>query len=409
MDLNLENQAAQVVLRPPIPSQPLQSNPPQQQNYLPGVRQLLGQSWEIYKNRWKTLVAISLIPFAFSLALFSSGAFLGFFQSHSLEEKGFSRILLVAIVVLFAWFVGVWSRIALIYAIKSRSEQIGFRVAFGKGIKKIFPFILLSILIGIINGLGVLLLIIPGIIFSIWFSFAIYVFIAEDAGIIEALKRSKEYVSGKFVEVVYRLIGGISMLILGTVILAVIPMVNFTVGLVSAFIIDPLIIIYSILLYENLKNLSGKTISNPAGKGTVILLIIIIAVFLASIILPIYLILLNPFRQIALANNTRRSGDVNAILNSVSQYMADNKGVIPSEITTTTKSISNTGANLCNVLVPGYLAALPVDPSINGGVVIKNCTTAYNTGYTIVRNIVSNKITVSAPAAELKESISVTR
>ncbi len=121
--------------------------------------------------------------------------------------------------------------------------------------------------------------------------------------------------------------------------------------------------------------------------------------------------LLNPVGQLAKANNTKRRSDVNAILNAVSQYMADHTGVMPLEITDTPQSISKTGADLCSIIIPQYMAALPSDPSLNNGtpLVEENCTADYNTGYTIFYSLLDSSITVMAPYAELGESISVTR
>jgi hypothetical protein len=88
--------------------------------------------------------------------------------------------------------------------------------------------------------------------------------------------------------------------------------------------------------------------------------------------------------------------------------MADNRGTVPTGITTSSQSIANTGADLCSALMPRYVAALPRDPSIAGGD-ITSCSGAYNTGYTIIQSASDNRITVTAPSAELSASITVTR
>jgi hypothetical protein len=105
---------------------------------------------------------------------------------------------------------------------------------------------------------------------------------------------------------------------------------------------------------------------------------------------------------------------VNAILNAVNQYMADNKGALPTGITTTDQTIAATTFNtLCTALVPTYIAALPVDPLTPGGsapIDAAGCTgTTWTTGYMIVQSGGSNRLTVSAPAAELQATINVSR
>jgi prepilin-type N-terminal cleavage/methylation domain-containing protein len=60
--------------------------------------------------------------------------------------------------------------------------------------------------------------------------------------------------------------------------------------------------------------------------------------------------------------------------------------------------------NLCSDLTPTYLAALPMDPSSSSGT---QCSGTFDTGYTISAS--NGRFTISAPAAEDGQSISVTR
>ena len=144
-------------------------------------------------------------------------------------------------------------------------------------------------------------------------------------------------------------------------------------------------------------------------KGfTLIELLVVIGIL--AVLLAITLIAINPARQFSQANNTKRSSDVNAILNGVGQYAADNQGNLSAlEITATASAIADTGVNICDDLVPQYIAALPVDPLTNNGTSITDCTAAYTTGYTISQSATDNRITVNAPDAELNETISITR
>lgn len=153
-------------------------------------------------------------------------------------------------------------------------------------------------------------------------------------------------------------------------------------------------------------NVAMKTARFSKGF-TLIELLVVIGIL--AVLLAITLIAINPARQFSQANNTKRSSDVNAILNAVGQYAADNKGALPAGITTTAQTISNTGANICTDIVTQYMAALPVDPLTNNGTPVTDCAVAYTTNYTIVRSATDNRITVTAPAAELTQTISVTR
>jgi prepilin-type N-terminal cleavage/methylation domain-containing protein len=61
--------------------------------------------------------------------------------------------------------------------------------------------------------------------------------------------------------------------------------------------------------------------------------------------------------------------------------------------------------NLCNDLVPTYLAALPMDPSDSTGT---SCSGSFNTDYTIAQSA-GGRFTIAAPGAEDSQTISVTR
>ncbi len=150
-------------------------------------------------------------------------------------------------------------------------------------------------------------------------------------------------------------------------------------------------------------------VSKKHSRGfTLIELLVVIGIL--AVLLSIVLIAINPARQFAQANNTKRRSDVIALLNAVSQFSADNKGALPSQITTIVQNIANTGADLCTPLsvTVQYLPALPRDPLVSSGAQIANCAVAYDTGYSVVKDA-GNRVTVAAPQAELSETISVTR
>lgn len=153
-------------------------------------------------------------------------------------------------------------------------------------------------------------------------------------------------------------------------------------------------------------------IHKKSQKGfTLIELLVVIGIL--AVLLAITLIAINPARQFSLANNTQRSSDVNAILNAVGQYAVDNNGDltdigIPVGSSSAAIIGSDTGAgqvDFCPSIVPTYIAEMPVDPQEGEWT---SCTD-YNSGYTIHRSATDARITVSAPFAELNETISVTR
>ena len=145
----------------------------QQITLLPGIGDLLSRTWQIYKERIWVFLGIMILPLIF---LFFGVLFVLQIKAFQLEliwMVAFSVLVLISFIIIF------WSRVALLFAIKERGEKIGIRESFSRGWPKILSYFWISILVGFVTIIGFLLFIIPGIIFSVWLSFATYVLIAE--------------------------------------------------------------------------------------------------------------------------------------------------------------------------------------------------------------------------------------
>lgn len=167
------------------------------------------------------------------------------------------------------------------------------------------------------------------------------------------------------------------------------------------------------LVWMYMKNISVPTQKGLGAKRGFTLIELLVVIGILAVLLAIVLIAINPARQFSQANNTKRASDVNAILNAIDQYAADNHGTLPGTIPTTAAEIGNGvgQVDICAPLVSLYLAALPVDPLTNNGTPITetDCANPYVTGYEVVRSATNNRITVSAPDSELGQVISITR
>lgn len=152
--------------------------------------------------------------------------------------------------------------------------------------------------------------------------------------------------------------------------------------------------------------MSARQIIKNQKGFTLIELLVVIGIL--AVLLAITLIAINPQRQFAQANDTRRASDVNALLNAVSQYSADHKGNISALGITTTPTLMGKASgeiDFCAAVVPTYIAALPVDPQTGA---YTDCT-AYETGYKISQDTSgTGRITVTA-TGQLTDPISVTR
>ena len=147
-------------------------------------------------------------------------------------------------------------------------------------------------------------------------------------------------------------------------------------------------------------------------KGfTLIELLIVIGIIV--VLAGVMIVAINPMRQFAMANNSRRLANITAILNAVSQNVIDNKGVwtcdagaLPINSPT---NMAAAGYDICDCLVSKYIPEMPVDPT-NGS--YTDCA-IYNTGYNIFKDATTGRVTISAPNAQSENGdapmISVTR
>ena len=126
------------------------------------------------------------------------------------------------------------------------------------------------------------------------------------------------------------------------------------------------------------------------------LLEILLVIAAIGILAAIVLVAINPNRQLAQVRNAERRSEINTIYKAIEQYLID-KGSYPTGITTSIQDICINGntTNCVNlgVLVPDYIAAIPIDPG--GG------------AYRVVINTSNNRVSVYASNAELGQGIGI--
>jgi len=247
-----------------------------------------------------------------------------------------------------------WGQTALLYAIKDSGEGIGIVESYRRGWHKILSFWWVSFLAGLIIMGGIFLLVVPGIIFMVWFSLAVFVLIAEDLKGMSALIKSKKYVKGRWGGVFWRLlfIGVLTFvitLVLGYILgLLNISLITKNSGLIVGLFLAPLAMAYSFSVYSNLRSLRGEIASAPAeGKGKSFIFIGILGVLIIpAIMLLITFSALNNARE--RSRDARRHSDVRQIQTGLELYYNE-YGKYPSSL------------NELSI----YLPSPPVDPSTN--------------------------------------------
>lgn len=241
-------------------------------NNLPGPIALIKEAWEIFKVRFWIFAGIFLSTILLYAAVFSVVgslgvvaffAFGGNFDSVPFIISGGVLILILALVMMYlsgllqaAWFIGA-----------SGNDVINFREVIRKSKIFVWPVLITSSISGLITLGGIFLLVIPGIVFSIWFSFIVFVIVNENKKYLLALHTSREYIRGRFWKVVWRwLVVYAPFLLVG-----LIPgfsereneWVNGIIQLFS-FLSAPFYLVYGYVMYRHLKDISVAPVIVPS-------------------------------------------------------------------------------------------------------------------------------------------------
>ena len=349
---------------PTPPSQPIQAIQPQILT-LPGIGDLLKRSWQIYKSRFWIFLGIMIIPAVISLvirifatvfAISMAGLLLNFRNLNFwIIIPSFFVALLIFLFISF--IVAIWPQVSLLYAIKEREQKIGIKESFAKGWHRIISYWWLSVLSAFIVMGGLILLVIPGIIFAIWFSLALYILVAEDLKGMNALFRSKQLVSGKWWSVLWRiLIITLIVVVFSMGIQFLGDILNYkNIGNILSSIIlvllTPLFTAYSFLIYEDLKKFKREIPFEVPKKGTKIkyILVAIVGLLLIPVILGgIVMTSLSGTRE--KARDAKRMADLSSIRFAAEMYY-DSNNIYPSTLDDLTSYL--------------YSAEIPADPETN--------------------------------------------
>ncbi len=154
-----------------------------------------------------------------------------------------------------AVIIGLWTGIAFILAVNqvAMGKLLGIKETLTLAWGKVWKYFGVSLLSGFIVSIGFLLLIIPGIIFSIWFGFAAILVVLGNLGPTDALKKSKDLVSGYFWPVLGRFAAFAVLGALISMVFNFIPVLGPLVGI----LISPFFVLLHVLLLRDLQRVKA--------------------------------------------------------------------------------------------------------------------------------------------------------
>lgn len=243
-------------------------------NSLPPIKTLVLQTWEHFLPRWKKLLAIQvvgLVMICLSVGL-GVGVLVGVLAligNNPFESLigAIPMIIAILALVVAALYFGGWLGAAQLMAITDQAD--GVKATFKAARPLAWSYLKTTIIMQFLLALLFLLLVVPGVIFAVWWSVAIPVFLLEKQSGWAALKRSKELVTGRWKAVFLRWLvfgGGAILLSMvssmlsstfeeATPLLVVLAMV---VQVVVSFVVGNLMLIAGFVLYKQLKDTSQE-------------------------------------------------------------------------------------------------------------------------------------------------------
>src|SRR6266481_4580888 len=154
------------------------------QEKLPSVFKLISDSWGDFFSHFKYVV-LSLPAILAALIIF-------LLQNISQLSQGlWFFIFIVLFLVLYIYGIA-----TLLYGTIHASASI--QESYTQAFTKFFPLVWVTFLATFLVFFGYIILLVPALIFGVWYAFSQYVLFEENIGGTLALMKSKEYVKGKW-------------------------------------------------------------------------------------------------------------------------------------------------------------------------------------------------------------------
>lgn len=255
---------------------------------LPDPFDQLKIAWKVFVRNWQQLVLLTLIPMILTTIL----AILSFFmkwityvpfdqieahtKDYTIDLLGFvflvspsvfSNVPLAISIALFFSILGglvyLLTSVAQLVVLKNDGQGLDFSLVVSQSFPYLWKYFIFLVLYSLIMVAGLILLVVPGIIFLIWFGLGYLAVVFDDCKPIEALKKSKELVNGYWWAIFGRFVFWsvfsilISFLILLLRVISGSDYVAIISNLVS-LIITPLSVAYFAVVYQDIKSIKGK-------------------------------------------------------------------------------------------------------------------------------------------------------
>jgi len=245
------------------------------------VGEIIQNSWELCKKNWRVFGTYAILLLLPSIALTAVGFINIFLTANFPSFTAINNIISLALFAASLVF-GFWVAVALSISIKNALENkiTEWKKTMKDSLKIIWPALLITVLSSIIIGAGILLLIIPGVIFMVWYAFSFYEVIFENKKTVESLRASKNLTVGRWWSVALRLAApslfyGLIAMLIGYALISILQLITnypLAVDIGIQFISNAINVLFApitsaaiIILYKNIKEnpVASSAIAEP--------------------------------------------------------------------------------------------------------------------------------------------------
>lgn len=254
------------------------------------VKEIINKSVELYQKNYLLFFRYLLLLFIPTGIIAIAGVIIGSFTA-VFAVFGLSVPLLIYLaMIIVASLTSLWISLAFVRTIAGlyeNTEEKPIKENLQTTVHLILPSLIISILTSLIILGGMVLLIIPGIIFAIWFAFSFYAVAIDNHKVATALNTSKNLVRGRWWAVLWRLVApsavfGLFLILIqwligipleaiiknfpeGTVIYAILIVIFALISTAVGLLFTPLTSAATVILYCELKKtpVENKEIEPP--------------------------------------------------------------------------------------------------------------------------------------------------
>lgn len=225
--------------------------------------ELIQPSWEAFKLCWTNLLLLLLTGIGLMLALGSVGVLIAM----TLGAPGTVLIFALALpaVVYVLGLLG-WA-ITKVTIEAARGNHLSFKATLPASKSAPFKYFLTALLAGLVILVGFILLIVPGVIFSAWFSLATYAVVEEGTWGVAALRRSRELTRGRTWDML-----GVLLLPSFISIIMIVPILGPIAYFVMSLVLIPLYAVRYVGLVELKQQPDWQTVPTSRWNYAVLIL-----------------------------------------------------------------------------------------------------------------------------------------